>query len=112
MHRQIVSLPGDVAVLNIRRENVETHAAGFGNIGKGAVETALIADDGRHELRREPHLEIRRLKRYTGIGRAVGFAERIPTKTHDHFPDRGYFFPGHAPGCRPCEEPVTDNPGV
>ncbi len=92
--------------MDIRRENGEPHATGFGNIGKGAIETALIADDGRHELCRELHPEIRRLKGYTGIGRAVGFAERIPAKAHDHFPGCGYFFPGHTPGCSPCEKAI------
>ncbi|MGD8412255.1 MAG: hypothetical protein PVF25_18935, partial [Desulfobacterales bacterium] len=49
-HPQGVGLAGPVNLteVDIRRQHRQAHAPGFGHIGKGAVETALVADHRGH----------------------------------------------------------------
>ena len=82
-------------MVDIGRQDGQSHAAGFGNVGKGAVESPLVTDDGRHEFGGVMDLQVGRLKGDPGIGGTVGFAERVAVEAHDHGPDRIGFFTGH-----------------
>ena len=90
--------------VDVRRQNCEPHPPGFGNIGKGAVEAALVADHRGDEFSRMVDLEVGRLKGDPGIRCAVGLAKGIPAEAHHHVPDGGHLAPGDTFDFRPGEK--------
>ena len=67
--------PANLTGVDIRWQDFEPHAPCFGNIGKGAVKTALVADDRRYKFGRVVDLEVGRLEGDPGIRRTMRFAK-------------------------------------
>ena len=81
--------PGNLAEVDVRRQNGQTHTPGFGDIGEGAVKAALVADDRGHEFGRMVEFEVGRLEGNPRVGCTVGFAKGIAAETHHHVPNGG-----------------------
>ena len=78
---------GPVTGVDVGRQDGESHAARFGDIGEGRIKSALVADDRCDKFRRIVRAQIGGFERDLRIAGRMGFAETVACEAHDHRPN-------------------------
>ncbi len=105
-HGAVGAFPAEAAVFHVRGENRDPHAPCLGHVGKGGIKSPLVADDRGHKRGRKMRFQVGGFKGNFRVRGAVGLAEGIPVKAHDHAPDRFDLPAVEAAQTRAAGEPV------
>ncbi len=93
-----------LALVDVRRQDGETQAAPFRDVGERGVVSPLVGDHRRHELGRVVRLHVGGLGAQKCVACRVRLAERVAGKGEDLLPDRSEYGGGYAPLHSACDE--------